>query len=141
MAGPAFLMLTVALGIIGRPAVATAPEPPSELTRRAVVAQCSAPAPVVGARFDGTVLQVMDGQNLCVALGPTPDAWIRVKIAGAAPDTRRRTLMAASFGQAVTCLAVKTQPSGVEARCSVNGAGLDRLIATDAARRAGLEWR
>jgi hypothetical protein len=106
-----------------------------------LIARCGAPTPTVGQRFEGTVLQVIDGQTLCVALGPTPADWILVKIAGAPPDSSRGTLMAAAFGQPVACLAVKTAPSGVEARCEVNGAALGQLVMTVAIRREGLDWR
>lgn len=87
------------------------------------------------------MLQVIDGQTLCVAEGPTPEEWIRVTIAGAPPDFARGALMAASFGQVLDCLVVRAMPIGVEARCEGDGAGLEQLIATDAARRDGMSWR
>ena len=106
-----------------------------------IIADCKAEAPVVGQVFEGTVLQVIDGQTLCMAQGPTPAEWIRVTIAGAPADSDRGDLMAASFGQVLTCLTIRALPTGVEARCEVNGAGLEQLIATGAARRDGLSWR
>ena len=108
---------------------------------RQMIAECVAQAPSVGRSFEGTVLQVIDGQTLCVAEGPTPVEWIRVTIAGAPQDSDRGTLMAASFGRVLDCLVVRTLPTGVEARCEVDGAGLEQLVATDTARRKGLSWR
>lgn len=92
----------------------------------APIADCSAAAPAVGQRFKGAVLQVIDGQTLCVAQGPTPKDWIRVRIAGAGPRSSWEALMAASFGQDMSCLAVKAARLGVEARCSVDGADFAR---------------
>lgn len=106
-----------------------------------LIAECVAQAPSVGQSFEGTVLQVIDGQTLCVAEGPTPAEWIRVTIAGAPPDSDRGTLMAASFGRVLDCVAVRAVTTGVEARCEVNGAGLEQLIATDNMRLEGPSWR
>jgi micrococcal nuclease len=106
-----------------------------------VIADCEADAPGVGRVFEGTVLQVIDGQTVCLAQGPMPAEWIRVTIAGAPRNSSRGTLMAAAFGQVLDCVVVRAVPAGVEARCEVNGASLERLIATDAARRDGLSWR
>ena len=142
MSKPAALLLTMAVSLLASAAVAE-PLEVSFGTLRAspLIADCVAHTPAVGRLFEGTVLQVIDGQTLCVAQGPTPSEWIRVTIAGAPQDSRRETLMAASFGRVLGCLAVKATPTGVEARCEVNGAPLDQLIATDAARRQGQSWR
>jgi micrococcal nuclease len=137
-------VLLLALSVsLATSAAAAAPLKASIDTSRIapLIAECKAEAPGVGRVFEGTVLQVIDGQTVCLAQGPPPAEWIRVTIAGAPRDSSRGTLMAAAFGQVLDCVAMRAMPAGVEARCEVNGASLERLIATDAARRDGLSWR
>ncbi len=129
--------------ILAASAAASAPLNASVETRRVapLIAGCGAEAPGVGRVFEGPVLQVIDGRTVCVAQGPTPAEWIRVTIAGAPTDSGRGTLMAAAFGQVLNCVAVRPTPTGVEAQCELNGASLEGLIATAAARREGASWR
>jgi hypothetical protein len=105
------------------------------------IAACVARTPALGRVFSGAVLQVIDGQTICVAQGPTPAEWIQVKIAGAPRDAGRGALMAASFGQEVTCVVVKAVASGVEARCRIEGLALDQVMTIKAADREDPPWR
>jgi hypothetical protein len=110
--------------------------------RRPIEAACTASAPSVGERFEGTVLQVIDGQTLCVARGPMPSDWIRVRVAGAARASPRSALMAATFGAEIVCTPLDaTSAGGVEARCEKDGVALDRLLTTDEVRREAASWR
>jgi hypothetical protein len=106
-----------------------------------VVAKCSARTPADGRWFSGPVLQVMDGQTLCVALGPTPAEWVQVRIAGIPPQSTRQALLAASFGRTVVCSPTNTPASDPEARCTVEGAALDTAVTAGAVHDQTLTWR
>lgn len=50
----------------------------------------------------GPVLDVPEAGVICVALGPRPEQWVRVRLAG--PETiDRKRLMAAAFSRRVDC--------------------------------------
>src|SRR5581483_5262999 len=66
-------------------------------------AACTAAAPARGVSFTGTVLQVIDGRTLCVAFGPSPDQWVRVRLTDVGPALPRGALMATAFAREVTC--------------------------------------
>lgn len=50
----------------------------------------------------GPVLEVPEAGVICVALGPRPEQWVRVRLASPEPLDRKR-LMAASFSRRVDC--------------------------------------
>jgi hypothetical protein len=104
-------------------------------------ALCTASPPSTGEAFSGPVLQVIDGRTLCVARGPTPADWIRVTARGAPRGSTRQALMAAAFGRSLACVAVKVGSSGLEARCTVDGAPLSEVLGTDANRVDAMGWR
>jgi regulator of extracellular matrix RemA (YlzA/DUF370 family) len=80
-------------------------------------AACAAPAPAIGALLAGSVLQVMDGETLCVALGPTPAQWVKVQLAEASSGDRV-ALMDAVFGRRVSCVVIAPATGGgVIAHC------------------------
>jgi len=113
----------------------------------AVVARCD-PQPrardqylQLDARGAAMWVEVLDGRTLCVAQGPAASDWVLVRLAGAPLATTRQTLMAASFARTLTCVAARGMQAGVEARCAVDGAPLDRVIGTNEARLQGLAWR
>jgi hypothetical protein len=82
-------------------------------------AACAATPPAVGGRLSGPILQVVDGQTFCVALGPTPDQWVKIQLADT-PHGDRAALMDAAFAQRVTCVVLGPAASGaVAARCIV----------------------
>ena len=84
-----------------------------------VEAVCAAPAPAIGALLSGSVLQVMDGETLCVALGPTPAQWVKVHLAEV-PSGDRAALMDAFFARRVSCVVIATAARrGVTAHCVV----------------------
>jgi hypothetical protein len=102
--------VATSLGVVGDPPPAVA---------------CTGRAPTVGQAFRGAVLQVIDGRTLCVARGPSPKDWLRVRVSGVPEYSSRRALMAASFGQVVSCTIVSTLRANVEARCTIDGRPLD----------------
>lgn len=109
---------------------------------------CTARAPADGV-LHGPVLQVEDGATLCVALGASPDRWVRVTLADApaanpiqrassTDENPRGTLMAVAFSQTVDCR-VDTAGRGL---CALSdGRSVGGLLKTRAAWAAGREWR
>jgi micrococcal nuclease len=109
-------------------------------------ATCGGTAPAGAAEFRGPVLEVLDGERLCVALGPDPSAWVPVRLADAvtrvstAPASRG-ALMAASFGQDVTCRIVGQDEQGVVAECAGERGSVGARLASRKIIRAGQTWR
>jgi hypothetical protein len=93
------------------------------------LARCAAAAPGVGQRVSGPVLQVIDGDTLCVALGPTPDQWVRVRLADGVAGVSRAQLMAAAFAHTVDCDVVRAEADGAVAVCAADGAPLAKAAA------------
>ncbi|GGL35791.1 thermonuclease family protein [Caulobacter rhizosphaerae] len=94
-----------------------------------------------GSAFSGPVTYVGDGDSLCVALGPTPDRWVEMRLADFhAPElkspqgpTARRTLDRVTAGQTLHCVAQKQSYDRVAATCRVGGVSVGDLM-----RRAGV---
>jgi hypothetical protein len=98
-----------------------------------LVAECTARAPSVGEPFSGPVLQVLDGRTVCVAVGPTPDQWIRVDLADGHDATPRSAMMQAVFAQRIVCISDRTQGQRVVAHCALDGVSVGSLGATTSA--------
>jgi hypothetical protein len=109
---------------------------------------CTAQAPAGGV-VRGPVLQVEDGATLCVALGATPDRWVRLTLADApaangvqraasTDENPRGTLMAVAFSQTVDC---QVQGDGRAVCALADGRSVGNLLKTRAAWAAGKEWR
>ena len=63
---------------------------------------CEGHAPATGAKIEGVVLHVEDGQRLCLAKGPTPDQWTEVQVLQGSETVRdvqiaKASLMNAAF--------------------------------------------
>ncbi|MBI1197811.1 MAG: hypothetical protein GC203_08105 [Phenylobacterium sp.] len=112
----------------------------------AEAATCGGEAPADAAEIHGPVLAVLDGQRLCVALGADPASWATVRIADAvtrvstAPPSRG-ALMAASFGQDVTCRIVGREAGAVVAECRTDRGSVGALAGDAATVEAGRAWR
>ena len=122
----------------------SAPAVPADLApppRVSIVADCAAAPPATGADFSGPVLQVIDGRTLCIAQGPTPDRWVRVRLAGVHDREGRGALMAASFARDLTCRAVRRDEDGVVASCSLSGTPLGQVVSGEAATVQAASWR
>jgi hypothetical protein len=105
------------------------------------VAACTAAAPASGQSFSGTVLQVIDGRTLCVASGPTPDRWVRVRLSDASPGLPRGALMASAFARDVTCVAERPEADGVTAVCTLDGQSVGRAAGSPDATAQAADWR
>lgn len=109
---------------------------------------CQGPVPAVGSELHGPVLHVLDGRRLCVALGATPDRWVEVAVtetglthASAASPRPRGALMAAAFGQNVTCKVVGRDGTTPIAACVLDGESVARLADHAHASQDGQLWR
>lgn len=108
---------------------------------------CQGSAPAVGAEIRGPVLQVLDSERLCVALGPTPDLWVEVVLASeplrktSAHPANRGSLMAVAFAQNVTCR-IEGEAAGLPiASCRLDDQSVRALTREPAAYTAGQAWR
>ena len=112
----------------------------------AQAATCMGAAPADADELRGPILEVLDGERLCVALGPDPSTWVPVRLADtftkasdASPS--RGALMAASFGQDVTCRIVGRDEQGVVAQCFSDRGSVARIAGAPRTLKAGLAWR
>ena len=139
LAAMAMIAATVAAPLTCPPAPAHAPQP----TRFGPPppAACTAAPPARGASFSGTVLQVIDGRTLCVAFGPSPDQWVRVRLTDANPALPRGALMAAAFAKEVTCVAGAPDGDGLTAVCTLDGRSLGEAASSPDAAMQAADWR
>ncbi len=122
----------------------SAPAAPADVAppaRVAIVAACTAAAPADGQSVAGPVLQVIDGQTLCIAKGPTPDQWVRVRLTDVYDREDRGSLMAAAFAKDVVCSVERRDAQGASGRCTLEGAPLGQVIGSDAAKLQAASWR
>jgi hypothetical protein len=112
------------------------------LAQTALAQTCRAPAPAAGQIVSGPVLHVIDGRTLCIAQGPTPDQWIPLRIAPAAPalPVDRQRLMAAAFSQSLNCKVTGGGPVKT-ATCTLAGRPLDALLTEPATITQANAWR
>ncbi len=135
---PAVAIALAAALLNSAPAVPADAAPPARIS---IVAACTAAAPAAGASFSGPVLQVIDGRTLCIAEGPTPDRWIRVRLADVHDREARGALMAASFARDLACTAVRRDEDGVVASCTLSGARLGEVVGGETATVQAASWR
>ena len=106
-----------------------------------MISACTAPAPAEAQPFSGIVLEVLDGRAICVAQGPTPDQWIRVRLATRAGRDGRAILMAACFAKRVTCKTKRLLNQGVAADCMIDGVSLTDILDRPDVVAEASEWR
>lgn len=116
------------------------------LAGAAQAATCGGEPPAGATEFRGPVLEVLDAERICVALGADPSAWTPVRLANGpekvstAPPSRG-ALMAASFGQDVTCRIIGRDEDGVIAECASEQGSVARLAQQRKFIKAGQTWR
>lgn len=94
-----------------------------------------------GAVFSGPVVYIGDGDGLCVAVGPTPEQWVEVRLADfyapelSEPGGReaKGALESLVMGRNVSCTAQKRSYDRVVAICRLNGQSLGERL-----RRSGV---
>ncbi len=96
------------------------------------VARPESDAPVIS----GPVLEVSQTGVISVALGPRPDQWVHVHLAGAEHLDRKR-LMAAAFAKRVDCV-LDVRGLGV---CRLAGEDLAAVAASDTVKLLAASWR
>jgi hypothetical protein len=104
-------------------------------------AACAGRAPAGATEFRGPVLEVLDGARLCVAVSEEPSSWVEVRLADAPHAPTRGALMAASFGQDVTCRFVAEAAGEPLAMCRSRNGSVGRLSGEPAIVEAGRSWR
>jgi len=102
---------------------------------------CGAPALPVGGALRGPVLHVLDGETLCVALGPATSDWAALRLSDAPPASNRSLLMAVAFAKDVDCTIVETGEAELVAFCTLDGRSLGDLAREPKARTAAMAWR
>jgi hypothetical protein len=106
---------------------------------------CQGQAPPAHVTFRGPVLHVLDGEHVCVALGPDPTQWVPLRLADMPPSLQpgagRQLLMAASFGQDVTCQVHEADAHGAVGICTVDGRSVASMLRSPAIIQAARSWR
>ncbi|WP_309646015.1 hypothetical protein [Phenylobacterium sp.] len=98
-----------------------------------------------GSSFSGPVVEVIDGDGLCVNTGGGPSDWVEVRLADfyapelSTPEGRvaKRTLETASLGRRLDCVAEHRSYDRIVARCRLNGRPLGDLLRQDGAAEGG----
>ena len=98
----------------------------------AAMARATSGVPVIS----GPVLEVPQAGVISVALGPRPDQWVQVRLAGAEHLDRKR-LMAAAFAKRVDCI---VDARGLGA-CRLAGEDLAAVAASDSVKLVAASWR
>lgn len=93
-------------------------------------------APSRRASVAGPVLEVPEAGVICVALGPRPEQWVRVRVVGAEHLDRKR-LMAAAFSKRVECALTV---AGLGA-CRLAGEDLAAVAASPSISQVADQWR
>lgn len=99
----------------------------------AIASPCLGKTPAAGAKLQGTVLHVEDGQRLCLANGPTPDQWTEVEVLGtletvADAQVAKASLMTVAFAKKMNCVVTTVVDGHASARCAVDKKTVASLI-------------
>lgn len=104
-------VLTALFALVAASALALAPRAAAQS-----LADCGAATPAVGSVIRGPVLQVVDAATVCVAMGPRPEAWLKLSLSpGRHPHSRPRAREL--FAQTVRCRVIASREGGVLGRC------------------------
>lgn len=94
-----------------------------------------------GSKFEGKVSYVGDGDSLCVAVGPSPNEWVEVRVAdfyapelhAAGGPEAKAALEQIAMGRRAICVAGRRSYDRVVAKCRINGVSIGEQM-----RRAGI---
>lgn len=110
-------------------------------------AVCRGPAPAVGAQLKGPVLQVIDGEHMCVAVDASPSTWVELQVldprlvrASTAGNARGR-LMAAAFARDAVCVITGANGGRATAACMIEGERLGARLNQPQIAKAAQIWR
>lgn len=104
------------------------------LASASIAAACTGAAPADS--FSGPVLSVPEPGVICVALAPSPDQWVRVRLANG-EKLPRNVLLAASFAKRLDC---RLDHRG-RGRCVVEGEDLVTRARSSSVRALADQWR
>ncbi len=108
---------------------------------------CGGQAPAVGAQLKGPVLQVIDGQHLCVATDASPSTWVEVQVVDPAlvrassADNAKSRLMAAAFARDAVCVITGANEGRATAACTIEGEPLGARLNQPEIAKAAQIWR
>jgi hypothetical protein len=96
---------------------------------------CQGATPAVGVVVHGPVLNIPNASTICLATGASPEAWTAVAV----PQLKasRAVLMAAAFGQNVTCV-IGADGAG---DCKIDGRALADEVMRPEIQKASMQWR
>ncbi|MET0293533.1 MAG: hypothetical protein ABW042_00830 [Phenylobacterium sp.] len=110
-------------------------------------AACTGAPPPVGSVLRGPVLQVLDGEVLCIAQGFSRDSWTPVRLANPAgrvadtPPPTRAALMSVAFGRDAVCRIEAIEDGQAVATCRIEGRSVAEAAREPAAIKAATAWR
>ena len=89
-----------------------------------------------GHSFSGPVVQVLDGDSLCVAVGKGPQNWVEVRLSDFyAPELHepggpeaKAALGRIALGKVATCVSKNRTYDRIAARCTIGGRALGELM-------------
>ena len=108
---------------------------------------CRGQTPEVGATLSGPVLHVIDGERLCVALGPATDLWVELQVSDASQrktssgKPARGPLMAAAFARNAVCSVTGLVDGRAVAACRIEDRPLAETLGQPDMVRIGQAWR
>ncbi|WP_332654514.1 thermonuclease family protein [Brevundimonas sp.] len=99
-----------------------------------------------GATFSGAVSHVIDGDSMCVAVGPNAPDWVEVRLADFyAPElsqpggtAARAALSQLALGQRAVCVANLRTYDRIAARCRIDGRPLGDLMRSAGVAEGGV---
>lgn len=108
----------------------------------------SGPMPVYlykGHSFSGPVVQVLDGDSLCVAVGKGPQNWVEVRLSDFyAPESHepggpgaKAALSRIALGKVATCVSKNRTYDRIAARCTIGGRALGELMSVAGVAQGG----
>lgn len=113
----------------------------------AAQAACNAPAPATGAVIHGPVLQVTDGDHICVATGADRAEWVELLIRGAdegpvvqSDRLGAALLMSVAFARTADCAVAADAKGRKVADCRIDGQPLADLLRRPGAIEAANAW-
>jgi endonuclease YncB( thermonuclease family) len=98
-----------------------------------------------GQSFSGPVVQVLDGDSLCVAVGKGPQNWVEVRLSDFyAPESHepggpgaKAALSRIALGKVASCVSKNRTYDRIAARCTIGGRTLGALLTAEGVAQGG----
>ena len=98
-----------------------------------------------GHSFSGPVVEVLDGDSLCVAVGKGPQNWVEVRLSDFyAPESHepggppaKAALRRITLGKVATCVSKNRTYDRIAARCTIGGRALGELMTAAGVAQGG----